>query len=252
MHYIEPFLGSGAVMLSLLDPTATPFLRWAGGKRRLADQIKSKLFDGKLSRPTEYHVSDINSHLIRLWVADDVESVIRDLRSFGRSLDDYRQVRIALNAHTASPVAMLYLNLFAFNGLWRTNRAGHHNVPPDPARLQKYDLDDVTTTLRTVSRLVHDVRFVCQGYDDALMSVSGGDVVYCDPPYVGTFTAYDGGGFNDHMQLDLTDLIQRTVARGARVVISNSLAARDVTDRRSISRDGAKRGIVEELLVTVG
>lgn len=113
-----------------------------------------------------------------------------------------------------------------------------------------------------------DVRFVCQSYDDALMSANGGDVIYCDPPYVGTFTAYDGGGFNDHLQLDLAVQIRQAVRRGARVVISNSLASRDlydialsslpgyrvdiVTDRRSISRDGAKRGVVEELLISVG
>lgn len=88
------------------------------------------------------------------------------------------------------------------------------------------------------------------------------------PPYVGTFTAYDGGGFNDHLQLDLAVQIRQAVRRGARVVISNSLASRDlynielsslpgyrvdiVTDRRSISRDGAKRGVVEELLISVG
>lgn len=224
--YIEPFLGGGAVALSLLPSSPKPFLRWPGGKRKLAADVVKMLGDG-VRAVSHMLLTDVNEPLMALWraVRDDPEMLLAELRSLPRSPEGYLKVRSDSNAKS-TPATTLYLNLFAFNGLQRVNSRGHNNVPCDAVRLAKLDLDSVARNVLELSRSLRQrpVDITAADFETTMARASSGDFVYCDPPYIGTFTGYSGRfGVDEHVKL-----WQAAVAatmRGARVVISNSAAA---------------------------
>ena len=267
--YIEPFLGGGAVALSLLPSSPKPFLRWPGGKRKLAADVVSML--GLVDNPGRLVLADVNAPLITLWqaVRDSPSQLIAELRKLPRTPEDYKQTRSDSNAQT-TPATTLYLNLFAFNGLQRVNSKGHNNVPCDAVRLAKLDIDAVARNVLSVSKslrqLVNTVDIIAADFETTMARASSGDFVYCDPPYIGTFAGYSGRfGFDEHVKL-WQAAVDATM-RGARVVISNSAAAlplyegwardagltldvKHVTARRSIAAKSSCRGDVGEVMVS--
>lgn len=267
--YIEPFLGGGAVALSLLPSSPKPFLRWPGGKRKLAADVVSMLGDD-VKAVSHLLLTDINEPLMALWraVRDDPEMLLAELRSLPRSPEGYLKVRSDSNAKT-TPATTLYLNLFAFNGLQRVNSKGHNNVPCDAMRLAKLDIDAVARNVLSVSKslrqLVNTVDFIAVDFETTMARASSGDFVYCDPPYIGTFTGYSGRfGPDEHVKLWQAAIT--ATMRGARVVISNSAVAlplyegwardagltldvKHVTAFRSIGAKGASKRTVDEIMI---
>lgn len=265
-RYVEPFLGGGAGLLHLLG--AEPFLRWAGGKRRLLPVILDKL--QLPAGPLSISGADDNPNLINAYIGirDDVEAVIADLKAWPRSRDDYNRIRDLVQRSAAWAI---WLNLMAFNGLWRCNSKGQYNVPPDPKRLATLDLDDVATKLRSVATKLQGVRLDCAHFETTLAQCGVGDYVYCDPPYLPDITS-KFAGYTARTESPLTTHLRLAAAvaaaahRGARVVVSNSVAAgplyagglfaglrvevSGVQDRTSV---GAKsgRGVRDELLIVV-
>lgn len=266
--YIEPFLGGGAVALSLLPSSPKPFLRWPGGKRKLAADVVSML--GIIDNPGRLVLADVNAPLIALWqaVRDSPSQLIAELRKLPRTPEDYKQTRSDSNAQT-TPATTLYLNLFAFNGLQRVNSKGHNNVPCDAVRLAKLDIDAVARNVLSVSKslrqLVNTVDFIAADFETTMARASSGDFVYCDPPYIGTFTGYSGRfGLGEHAKLWQAAIT--ATMRGARVVISNSAVAlplyegwardagltldvKHVTAFRSIGAKGASKRTVDEIMI---
>lgn len=269
--YIEPFLGGGAVVLSLMPDSPTPFLRWPGGKRKLAKEIIAHL---KVSTPARFILADVNTQLIDLWrtVRDDATDLLHKLHQHERTVEAYKNLRTV----TATPDVTLYLNLFCFNGLQRVNSKGQFNTPPDKVRLEKLNLDTVARNVLAVSRALRDVdvTFLAQGYGNTLSYVQGGDYVYCDPPYIGTFTWYAKGGFGWYDQVELFRSANLAASAGARVTISNSAEAQPfyesqimdirygdnistemrihpLTAHRSIAAKSSSRGPAQEILVTL-
>ena len=269
--YVEPFLGGGAVALSLLPSSPKPFLRWPGGKRKFATDVVSML--DIIDNPGRLVLADVNAPLIALWqaVRDSPSQLIAELRKLPRSPEGYKQTRSDSNAQTTSATT-LYLNLFAFNGLQRVNSKGHNNVPCDAVRLAKLDIDTVARNVLEVSKALNHrpvdsaADIIAADFETTMARASSGDFVYCDPPYIGTFAGYSGRfGVDEHVKL-----WQAAVAatmRGARVVISNSAAAlelyegwargaglrldvKHVTARRSIAAKSSSRGDVGEVMVS--
>jgi len=247
---------------------AAPFLKWAGGKRRLLPALlphvppsfnvyrEPFVGGGALYfalRPTGGAVlSDANARLVRTYraVRDDVEGVIETLQRMPASPEYYGTVRgFPVDELRDVDLAawMLYVNRHGFNGLYRVNRAGQFNVPYggngpiDPA-------------------VLHAASLALQG-----TTINAGDFCYCDPPYVpvtktASFTGYCPGGFGYAEQLRLRDAARRAVARGVHVVCSNSdtpttrelywdFRLYEVTARRSVAANGAKRGHANELII---
>ena len=64
--------------------------------------------------------------------------------------------------------------------------------------------------------------FICASYDETLAMLQAGDVVYCDPPYDGTFSGYHTAGFSDDDQYDLASILVRRSSEGHPIIVSNS------------------------------
>ncbi|HWO18633.1 MAG TPA: DNA adenine methylase [Kofleriaceae bacterium] len=269
---------------------AGPIIKWVGGKTKLLPELLARMpprferyyepFAGGAAlffrvAPPRAALSDSNADLIGLYTAvvSDVEAVIRKLEHHRKVHDErhYYETRARWNDHDAtwSPVeraaTFVYLNKTCFNGLWRVNRAGDFNVPigryTDPPIC-------VPETLRAAQAALSRAHLRCGDYRDAIADAARGDFVYFDPPYdpvtpTASFTSYTAGAFGPDDQRALADTARALVARGCRVMLSNSdtpfvrsLYRGFKIDRvkcaRAINSNAARRGEVDEVIVVGG
>jgi len=260
-----------------------PFLKWAGGKRQLIEQLLARipaqhgtyhepfLGGGALYyrlAPSQAVLSDLNDRLVRTYqaVRRDPEAVIDLLKTYPNDKAFYLQMRARdIDAESDAVLAswMIYLNKTGFNGLYRVNKQGGFNVPfgkySNPLICDPDNLRRCSAVLQQVDILHTDFRSV----EDR---AEPGDFVYFDPPYVpvsttASFTSYTRDGFTLDDQQALRDLALRLKSRGVHVLLSNAsvpvvheLYAEgferiDVYASRAINCDGAKRGKVAEALI---
>lgn len=263
----------------------TPFLKWAGGKRRLLAEIFYRFpqeygtywepFAGGGAvffglSPARAVVSDINAELIRAYTAlrDNVHGVISCLRRHVPTEAHFYRVR-SQQPHgltdTEAAARMIYLNHTCFNGLYRVNRRGEFNVSfgryTNPTICDLPNLLAVSQALRGV-----DLRLQCVFTieDD----VEPGDLVYFDPPYdpvsaTASFVGYTRGGFGREEQVRLAEMFARLANRGVHVVLSNADTAfvrslygdfriDTVAAHRAINSRPDRRGPVAEVIISAG
>lgn len=260
------------------------FLKWAGGKYLLLEDIRRYLPQGNcLVEPfvgagsvflntdyDRYYLADINSDLIDLYniVKTRSSEFIVDARRFftleHNNAETYYQLRQQFN-QSSDPyqraLLFLYLNRHGYNGLCRYNLRGQFNVPF--GRYVKPYFPQAE--LEWFAEQGQKATFVCQAYDTTFSRVRKGAVVYCDPPYAplsttANFTAYHTNSFSFKEQELLAELaIKLAEKKSVPVLISNHDTALTrlwyqhaklevVKARRSISRSGTGRTKVDELL----
>lgn len=253
-HYVEPFLGSGAVFFYVIQNL----------------------------HPDRCTLLDVNPELINTYqqIRDDPEAVIAVLREHkiqhnrpGITEEErrryYYRVR-ALDADLESlplPVRaarFVYLNKTCFNGLHRLNSQGRFNVPMGRYRSPAIFCAD---HLRRVSALLQGVTIDVRPFHQCETLIGEGDFVYCDPPYeplsrTSSFTGYSRGEFTGDNQRELRDILRRLRQR-CDWMLSNSTAAliQDlytgdwchkhlVSAGRAINSVAARRGRIHELVIT--
>ena len=196
-HYVEPFLGGGAVALDLGLP-----------RMRLSDLCSPLMIMYDVIRRD----------------CDGLIALLDELGQFGTSDEQYYLVR-AESFH-GEPVEiaaqMIYLNKLCFNGVFRVNKSGRFNVPygsprqGDPATLFNFDgIRAAASALKTA-----DLR--CLDFRVALERAGAGDLVFADSPYQSTFTSYNKGGFTMDDQEALADLLFEAWQEGAVVLATNA------------------------------
>ncbi|MCQ1056800.1 Dam family site-specific DNA-(adenine-N6)-methyltransferase [Photobacterium sp. ZSDE20] len=260
------------------------FLKWAGGKYSLVEEIERRLPPArKLVEPfvgagsvflntdfEQYLLADINPDLINLYniLKNDPEQYVRDSKALFtpeyNQKGAYLEIREAFNK-TKDPylrsLYFLYMNRHGFNGLCRYNKKGGFNVPFGSYKKPYYPEDE----LYFFSEKAKRATFVCEGYQQTFSRARKGCVVYCDPPYAplsttANFTSYAGNGFSLDDQAALADAAEKAATeRDIPVLISNhdtTLTRRlyhgadlsVVKVKRTISRNGSGRNKVDELL----
>lgn len=268
-------------------PAASPIIKWVGGKTKLLPELLARMpadynryyepFCGGAAlffrvAPARAVLADSNADLIDLYtaVAHDVGAVIRGLEQHRDAHDErhYYDTRVRWNDRAIAPstpdraAAFIYLNKTCFNGLWRVNRAGAFNVPigryTDPPICVPEALHAANAALRRAT-------LRCCDYRTAVADARRGDFIYFDPPYdpvttTANFTSYTAGAFGPDDQRALAETARELVARGCRVMLSNSdtpfvrsLYKGFQIDRvkcaRAINSNAARRGEVDEVIV---
>jgi len=259
------------------------FLKWAGGKYPLLDDIKRHLPQGEcLIEPfvgagsvflntdfSRYILADINSDLISLYniVKTRTDEYVQASRELfmpeTNQAEVYYQFREEFNACQdpfRRAVLFLYLNRFGYNGLCRYNLRGEFNVPF--GRYKKPYFPEAE--LYHFAEKAQNAEFHCLSYEECMDRADSNSVVYCDPPYAplsatANFTAYHTNSFSPKEQAHLAEMAEKLVSKQIPVLISNHdtpdtrewyRAAKhfQVKVRRSISSNGGTRKNVNELL----
>ena len=246
-----------------------PPIKWAGGKTRVMPQLLKHLQkadcliepfvgSGTVFMNTEYRryvLCDSNRALINFFrvLTSDTERLIDTARGMflcGNNEEQYYKRRALFNSMQWSDTGkadaallyaalFLYLNRHCFNGVYRINQKGDHNVPFGKYAAPYFPADE----MRRFAEKANDTKVVFIDGDfrrtipDAIQ-LAYNAVIYCDPPYIpasktANFTAY-GKPFtlDDHRALVAT-LLDAHRQYGACSVISNS----DTPETREIYSD---------------
>ncbi|TEB15265.1 DNA adenine methylase [Pelotomaculum sp. FP] len=264
-----------------------PFLKWAGNKYHILEQIKVVLPKGnRLIEPfvgsgavflnlayQEYLLADNNGDLINLYLTlqAEGESFINYCKSFFTEENnrknryyELRELFNTTNENTLKAALFIYLNRHGYNGLCRYNSKGGFNTPFGQYIKPKFPEKAMQHFLAKAKNAV----FKIADFRDIMKTAKKGDVVYCDPPYeplsaTANFTAYSSGGFGSKEQVELAEFARDLAGRGIPVLVSNhatefilnaykTARIERLYVQRFISCDGANRGKAEEVLALFG
>jgi DNA adenine methylase len=247
---------SYARALSESGAMARPFLKWAGGKGKLAPRIIAAVpvefrayhepFAGAaavffaLDEATVLRgratLSDANADLMETFrtVRDSPEPLIEAvdvLQASYLSLDPaarpafYYEHRATVPTHPVDRAArFIFLNRTGYNGLYRVNASGGFNVPH--GRYANPRILD-SELIHACSKALSGVELCHQDFEAACGAANPGDFVYLDPPYqplsaTSRFTSYTSADFGEAEQVRLRDAFDCLTSRGVYALLSNS------------------------------
>ncbi|HEY0457608.1 MAG TPA: DNA adenine methylase [Pyrinomonadaceae bacterium] len=254
--YVEPFVGSGAVLFWMLNNF--PNLKKAV-------------------------INDVNADLINVYkiIAEQPKPLIEVLKEFqdeyhGLENDEdekkeyYYVKRHLYNQRTETPVIraalFIFLNRTCFNGLYRVNKRNHFNVPIGS---YKRPMICDEQNILAVREVLQNVEILNGDFEKNLEFADKNSFFYLDPPYkplntTSNFNSYAEDNFNDDEQIRLKDFCVKLDNRKSKWILSNSdVQSNDFLDnlykdffvnrvsaKRAINSKADKRGILNELLVT--
>jgi DNA adenine methylase len=257
------------------------FLRWAGSKRQLLNQLQRHLpddygryiepFAGSAClffrlQPPAALLGDINSELIHaLRAVKRVPTLIAiELETLPKKKSLYLRLR-RQDPRQLSTVPraarFIYLNRCCFNGIYRTNRSGEFNVPYGGDRSGK--LPSVET-LRLCSKVLKRASLMNSDFERVLRQARRGDFVYLDPPFSvrsrRVFKEYDSSVFNANDLARLRQWMERLADLRIHFLVSyaaseeadylkRGFSTRVVSVRRNIAGFSSGRARTAELLI---
>lgn len=258
--YVEPFVGSGAVLFWMLN-------HFPNLEKAVINDINGDL---------------VNAYQVIASNPKDLIQILETLQQEFHALEGdeeskrqyYYQKRAAYNSRTEAGLMQaalfIFLNRTCFNGLYRVNRKNEYNVP-----MGSYKCPTICDkeNILSVSRALEKVEILCGDFEETPDHVNGNALFYLDPPYkplsqTSGFNSYMKERFDDAEQVRLRDFCNRLDAAGHTWILSNSdvkgtdtnsnffdelyskYTIRRVEARRSINSKAEKRGTLTELLIT--
>ncbi len=259
--YCEPFIGGGALLFDILSN-----------------------YD-----MNEIYISDVNEELINVYktIKNDVEKLIDLLEDiqceyiplgiearrkyYYNKRDDFNlYIKKEIKDTIYGSALFIFLNRTCFNGLYRVNRNGLFNVPMGSYKNPKIcDREN----LKNISEKLKNIKIVCDKYSKSFDFIDENTLVYFDPPYkplteTASFTSYSKYEFGDKEQSELAAYFKKVSEKGATCILSNSdpknidkknnffddlyaeFNINRIKSKRRINSNAAKRGNINELLIT--
>ena len=295
----------------MIEKIAKPFLKWAGGKTQLINDIKKSLpIDLTKSKFTYIEpfvgsgailfwmlnnfpkmekavINDINEDLINTYkiissnpkeLISNLEILQNEFHSLEGNEDNkklyYYKKRDLYNTRkteqSGQAALFIFINRTCFNGLYRVNSKNFYNVPM--GGYKKPTICD-KENIFAVSNALHKVEILCGDFENTLNSATKNSLFYFDPPYkplseTSSFNTYTKDEFNDSEQIRLKDFCTKLDILDYNWILSNSdVKGKDINDnffddlyqnftitrvdaRRNINANPEKRGNIKELLIT--
>lgn len=290
---------------------AKPFLKWAGGKTQLINDIEKSLPKKLVQSDFTYIepfvgsgailfwmlrrfpnlkkavINDINKDLINTYqiIASEPKELISILTILEKEFHElqgdednkkvyYYEKRTLYNTRATSlsmqAALFIFLNRTCFNGLYRVNKKKQYNVPI--GRYKNPTICD-TSNILAVSEALQKVEIISGDYEKTLAHAEENTLFYFDPPYkplsdTSNFNSYAKGSFNDDEQMRLRDFCTKLDELNHHWILSNSdvkgvdesnnffddlygdFFIKRVNAKRSINSNVKKRGLLKELLIT--
>ena len=296
--------------MKYLSKKAKPFLKWAGGKTQLIEQIKNNLPEIVFKEKFTYIepfvgsgavlfwllsefpnmkkavINDINKELIDTYevIAQnpyDLISILEILQNEYHELEGnqedkkqyYYEKRNLFNSRDQGKIEQsalfIFLNRTCFNGLYRVNRKNEFNVPI--GSYKKPTICD-RENIMAVSDALQKVEIICGDFEQTVEHAGENTLFYFDPPYkplnqTSSFNSYTKNEFDDKEQIRLRDFCDELAKKGYQWILSNSdVKGKDennhffdelyadfhierVLAKRNINANPEKRGVLSELLI---
>jgi DNA adenine methylase len=279
----------------MTDRIPKPFLKWAGGKTQLINDIEKVLpkdisnnkftyiepFVGSgavlfwmlnnFSNLQKAVINDINQDLINTYKTiasrpKELISILQILQKEFHGLEGedeakkeyYYSKRELYNTRkgdqSGQAALFIFLNRTCFNGLYRVNRKNEYNVPM--GSYKRPTICDKENIL-AVSNALQKVEILCGDYEKTLNEATTNSFFYLDPPYkplsnTSSFNSYEKDELNDEEQIHLRNFCSKLEKLGHKWMLSNSdVKGKDANDNFfdkiysefSISRVKARRNI---------
>jgi DNA adenine methylase len=258
--YIEPFVGSGAVLFWILN-------NFPNMEKAIINDINSDLTNAYqiiAVKPKEV-ISILKQFQNEYHALELIEEKKREYFYSKRELFNTRSTDKVTQA-----ALFIFLNRTCFNGLFRVNRNNCFNVPigsyKKPTICDEENILGVSEALRKVEILTGD-------YEQTLKYAEKPAFFYFDPPYkplskTSSFNSYSKNEFDDSEQIRLGYFCKTLDSLGHFWMLSNSYLKSEKTDdnffdeiydnfninsvyaRRMINADPLKRGELKESLIT--
>ncbi|MDP2607275.1 MAG: Dam family site-specific DNA-(adenine-N6)-methyltransferase [Deltaproteobacteria bacterium] len=249
---------------------ALGLLRWAGGKK-WATKYLGPAFHNYLSTGKQYVEPFLGSAAMAAYLGHHnaiLTDVIPDLIEFYECVQrDPARLAWALSVYATYGVdkaaylqvrddhpedklfraaRVVYLNRLSFNGLWRVNKSGKHNVPYRESAIKRKSFEALSQSLQGAD-------LACLDFAPVIGIAEPGALIYADPPYHGVYDSYTAEGFSEFDQERLAMALWEAHTRGCKVVLHNSnteliqhlysdwLTVVPVDERRSIAADPSSR-----------
>ena len=274
--------------MNIFKLSASPFLKWAGGKRQLLPEIQPRIpiisgryiepFMGAAAvffflAPQKSWLNDINQELVNCFcvVRDEIDELLKRLSNYYYDKNFYYKIRELdrqdgglKNLDPIERAArFIYLNRTGFNGLYRVNSKGHFNVPF--GRYKNPKIAD-NLKLKACHHIMQGSKITQFHFREVLSQVKQDDFVYLDPPYqpissTSKFTNYDKIGFGNDEQSELAEFLHYFNKKNIRFLASNAshpliyelyegLSIAEIPARRSINSKSEGRISIPELLIS--
>lgn len=290
---------------------AKPFLKWAGGKTQLINEIGKSLPNEIAKSKFTYIEPFVGSGAVLFWILNnfpnlekavindinkdltntyniiasqpkELISILQILQNEFHSLENkpeekkeyYYKKRELFNTRKEEKISQaalfIFLNRTCFNGLYRVNKNNKYNVPM--GSYKKPTICDKQNII-AVSNALQKVEILCGDYEATLDKATTNSFFYFDPPYkplseTSSFNSYAKGEFNDDEQIRLRNFCSKLEKQGHKWMLSNSdvkgknpnnnffdelyseFSIVRVKAKRSINANPEKRGELNELLIT--
>ncbi|HDT5519393.1 TPA: Dam family site-specific DNA-(adenine-N6)-methyltransferase [Klebsiella aerogenes] len=286
MRWIGERLLKGLTKTAAPAARTKPFLKWAGGKFSVIDDVLAHMPRGRrLIEPfagggsvflnagfDEVIANDACDDLILTYQVMQCEPLALTDKAYamfqeGNNPDYFDKLKARFNkreimTQLERAAAFIYLNRHCYNGLMRYNRLGEFNVGFGKYRQPYFPRAE----LEAFAAVARRCTFAVADCNDTVALAGEGDVIFCDPPYEpmpgkSGFTNYSGQSFRFDAQARLAQSLKAAHQRGASVVITNS-GAPSITElytslgfkvmplraRRSISCAGDTRETVTDII----
>ena len=229
-NYIETFLGSGVVMINVLN-----------------NNVETLHYKN-------IYVNDININIIDFYkmLKSKPKKLINDLVELSdkyNNMDNvdkekmYYEIRDRFNnCKKNKSVYFYFLMKVGFNGVYRENKSGKFNVPF--GRKEKFIVQE--TFLLTISKLIKNVHFYNLSYEKFLDKLSKKGILndsfmYCDPPYIPDDKLvsqkqelYTSGNFNHY---DFVEKLKSFSQSNIIVSMSESTKAKEIYGKSFITKN---------------
>ncbi len=261
--YIEPFVGSGAVLFWVLN-------NFPSLKKAVINDVNEDLINVYTT------IANKPKELISiLEIFENEYHTLEDLENSEETKKEYyykkRELYNTRSTEKNTQAALfIFLNRTCFNGLYRVNSKNGFNVPA--GRYKKPTICNVENIF-AVHEALQKVEILCGDYEKTLPLASENTFFYLDPPYkpltqTSNFNSYAKDEFGDEEQIRLYDFCKKLDDLNYNWILSNS----DVKDKaengsffddlysdflitrveakRSINSKSEKRGKINELLIS--